>query len=106
MYTITEQGNSVLVHIKNFKSYFYIPCPDNFPAEDVSNLHLLIEKLNDRGHQIKNIAIVDGVRGVRLVFKENIREFKGLNVPNSLKRFLKITTKSPGLVPKFKQIFK
>lgn len=73
MYTITEQGNSILVHIKNFKSYFYIPCPDNFSAEDVENLHLLIKHLNERGHSIKNIGVNDGVRAVKLVFKENIR---------------------------------
>lgn len=34
MFSLNEKGNSILVHIKNFTSYFYVEVPDKLDTDN------------------------------------------------------------------------
>ncbi|TIC97265.1 DNA polymerase delta catalytic subunit [Colletotrichum higginsianum] len=90
LFGITEKGNSVLLHITNFKHYLYVAAPVSFQQGDVNSFKAFLEA------QIAHHAPV--VHSVSLVQRENIYGFQG-NVKNL---YLKIAVNDPKLITKLR----
>ncbi|KAK4039821.1 DNA polymerase family B-domain-containing protein [Parachaetomium inaequale] len=88
LFGVTDNGNSVLLHVKDFKHYLYVAAPVSFTAEDCAPFQAYLEAqlaINQRA-----------IHSVVMTMRENIYGFQG-NVQNP---FLKITVTDPKLINK------
>ncbi|KAK3995103.1 DNA polymerase family B-domain-containing protein [Cladorrhinum sp. PSN332] len=83
MFGVTENGNSVLVHVRDFKHYLYVAAPVAFTAEDCPNFRTYLEAQLAQQQQV--------IYSVVLTMRENIYGFQG-NVQNP---YLKISVTDP-----------
>ncbi|KAG8752399.1 DNA-directed DNA polymerase delta, partial [Serendipita sp. 396] len=91
MYGITEEGNSVLVHISGYLPYFYVAAPRGLQDEDLVPLRHFINQNTEEN------AIVD----IEIVMKKSLWGYRGdHDVP-----FLKIILSNPKMVPKVRGAF-
>jgi DNA polymerase delta subunit 1 len=88
MFGVTEEGNSVLAYVNNFKPYFYIPAPPGFTQEDCQPL------LNSLSSEIS-------AESVSVVHKKPLLGYKGDIAP----LFIKITFPDPKLIPRARDRF-
>jgi DNA polymerase delta subunit 1 len=84
-YGVTENGNSVCVHISDFKPYFYVNVPDIWNLDELKVFTNELKKLID--FRYKNE--VDYKR-IRYIDRKNLYGFTN----NRLFKFIKIVTKS------------
>ncbi|KAK4157215.1 DNA polymerase family B-domain-containing protein [Chaetomidium leptoderma] len=88
LFGVTASGNSVLLHVKDFKHYLYVAAPVSFTADDCPNFHAYLET---------QLAInTRAIHSVSLTMRENIYGFQG-NIQNP---YLKITVTDPKLIHK------
>ncbi|KAF5355326.1 hypothetical protein D9758_006032 [Tetrapyrgos nigripes] len=86
MYGVTEEGHSVLAHIRDFEPYFYIAQPRAFTREDLEPFK---EYLN-------NTVGMECVVNIDIVSKRSLWGYKG----DAFVPFLKLTLTDPRSVPK------
>lgn len=88
LFGVTDHGNSVLLHVKDFKHYLYVAAPVSFTAEDCPKFQTYLES---------QLALSQrAIHSVVLTMRESIYGFQG-NVQNP---FIKITVTDPKLINK------
>ncbi|KAK0739855.1 DNA polymerase family B-domain-containing protein [Apiosordaria backusii] len=83
LFGVTENGNSVLLHVKDFKHYLYVAAPVSFTAADCPLFKAYLETQMAHYQQM--------IHSVTLTMRENIYGFQG-NVQNP---YIKITVTDP-----------
>ncbi|KAI9893552.1 MAG: DNA-directed DNA polymerase delta [Vezdaea aestivalis] len=81
LFGVTEQGNSVLLHVTDFLHYFYTPAPIGFRAGDCDGFRQLLESKVAQGS--KRV-----IAKVTLVERVNIFGFQGPEKPPFIKIFV------------------
>lgn len=89
MYGVNEKGNSIVVHVFNFKPYFYMQIPatmhlDNTHLADLKH-HMNQKTFNNFGNKNENI-----VTDLEIVERKSIMHFS-----DRMSRFVKIYTVLP-----------
>lgn len=65
MYGVTEEGNSVMMHVHGFLPYFYMTCPDQLNQSHAANVRQVLEQaLAQRDRDGKDLVRVCGVEYV------------------------------------------
>jgi DNA polymerase delta subunit 1 len=88
LFGVTDNGNSVLLHVKDFKHYLYVQAPVSFTPEDCPRFQAYLET------QLAMHQTV--IHAVSLTMRENIYGFQG-NVQNP---YIKITVTDPKFINK------
>ncbi|KAK4137683.1 hypothetical protein BT67DRAFT_415301 [Trichocladium antarcticum] len=88
LFGVTTHGNSVLLHVTDFKHYLYVAAPVSFTADDCPKYRTYLE-----GQLASNQQVI---HSVTLTMRENIYGFQG-NIQNP---YLKITVTDPKLMNK------
>ncbi|KAK4127612.1 hypothetical protein N657DRAFT_641619 [Parathielavia appendiculata] len=92
LFGVTDNGNSVLLHVKDFKHYLYVAAPVSFTAEDCPKFKAYLET---------QLAMHQAViHSVTLTMRENIYGFQG-NIQNP---YLKITVTDPKFINKVRTL--
>jgi DNA polymerase delta subunit 1 len=86
LFGVTGNGNSVLLHVKDFKHYLYVAAPVSFTAEDCPKFKAYLETQLAMHQPV--------VHSVVLTMRENIYGFQG-NIQNP---YLKITVNDPKFI--------
>lgn len=86
LFGVTDNGNSVLLHVKDFKHYLYVAAPVSFTPDDCPAFRTYLES------QLAMHQTV--IHSVTLTMRENIYGFQG-NVQNP---YLKITVTDPKFI--------
>ncbi len=74
MFCLTKEGNSVLLHISGFLSYFYADLPPGVVPNEGS-IQQLQQRLNELGKNRQNGS--ECVSHIEVVERESIKEYKG-----------------------------
>lgn len=88
LFGVTDHGNSVLLHVKDFKHYLYVAAPVSFTAEDCPKFRTYLETQLAM-HQ-------PAIHSVVLTMRENIYGFQG----NTQNPYIKITVTDPKFINK------
>lgn len=88
LFGVTEKGNSVMLHVTDFKHYLYVPAPINFQPQDIPAFKAYLETRVAQ-HQ-------PAIHAVSLAMRENIYGFQG----NVAKPYLKVTVTDPKFINK------
>ena len=88
LFGVTDDGNSVLLHVKDFKHYLYVPAPTGFTPEDCPKFRAYLEN-NFAMHQ-------PVIHSVTLAMRESIYGFQN----NTQNPFIKITVTDPKFISK------
>lgn len=88
LFGVTEKGNSVLLHVTNFKHYLYLPAPISFAPGDCNAFKAYLDA------QIATHTPC--IHEVRMVMRENLWGFHG----NQKHPYLKITVTDPKFIGK------
>ncbi|KAH6686248.1 DNA polymerase delta catalytic subunit [Plectosphaerella plurivora] len=88
LFGVTEKGNSVMLHVTDFKHYLYLAAPPSFQPTDCNAFKAYLEA------QVAQHAPV--VHSISMVMRENIYGFQG----NVKTPYLKITLNDPKFIPK------
>ncbi|AEO62895.1 caa6cf64-06a3-4efd-8d5c-cadb74274332 [Thermothielavioides terrestris] len=86
LFGVTENGNSVLLHVKDFKHYLYVAAPVSFTPEDCPKFRAYLETQLAMHQPV--------IHSVVLTMRENIYGFQG-NIQNP---YLKITVNDPKFI--------
>lgn len=86
LFGVTTHGNSVLLHVTDFKHYLYVAAPVSFTADDCPKYRTYLEGQLASHQQV--------IHSVSLTMRENIYGFQG-NIQNP---YLKITVTDPKLI--------
>ena len=86
LFGVTEDGNSVVLHVKDFKHYLYLPAPVSFTPQDCTAFKQYLETRVAQ-HQ----PVIDSVQ---FTMRESIYGFQG-NIQNP---YLKITVTDPKFI--------
>ncbi|KJZ70768.1 hypothetical protein HIM_09852 [Hirsutella minnesotensis 3608] len=86
LFGVNEQGNSVMLHVMNFKHYLYVAAPPLFQPQDCASFKAYLES--------QVVQSQPTVHSVSLVMRESIYGFAG----NQQSPFLKITVSDPKYV--------
>ncbi|KAH8696716.1 putative DNA polymerase delta catalytic subunit Cdc2 [Talaromyces proteolyticus] len=90
LFGVNEKGNSVLLHVEDFRHYFYIAAPVGFQPEDC---HAFTTFLNQKLGGFER-----AVHSANVVMKENLYGFQG----NEKKWYIKITVMDPKHIGKLR----
>lgn len=88
LFGVTDHGNSVLLHVKDFKHYLYVEAPVSFTADDCPKFRAYLETQLAM-HQ----TVIDSVT---MTMRENIFGFQG----NVQSPYLKVTVTDPKFINK------
>lgn len=88
LFGVTEQGNSVLLHVTDFKHYLYVAAPVSFQPQDCRAYKAYLETQIAQ-HQ-------PAIHSVSLAMRENIYGFQG----NVQSPYLKVTVTDPKFINK------
>lgn len=104
IFAVNDFENSILLHVHNFNSYFYVETPLGFDFSE-QNINEFRKVLGDKGKAGRTINNFkrDPIISIEIVYKENIRGFKAAE--NSKKSYLKISTALPSFISTFRGIF-
>lgn len=83
LFGVTENGNTVLLHVKDFKHYLYVAAPVSFTPDDCPKFRAYLETQLAQHQPV--------IHSVTLTMRENIYGFQG-NVQNP---YIKITVTDP-----------
>lgn len=86
LFGVTEHGNSVLLHITDFKHYVYVAAPVSFTPEDCPKFRTYLEAQLAMQQPI--------IHSVTLTMRENMYGFQG-NIQNP---YIKITVNDPKFI--------
>ncbi|KAK3374063.1 DNA polymerase family B-domain-containing protein [Lasiosphaeria ovina] len=92
LFGVTENGNSVLLHVKDFKHYLYVAAPVSFSAEDCPKFRAYLESVLAMHQTV--------IHNVTLTMRENIFGFQG----NTQNPYLKISVTDPKFIAKVRVI--
>ncbi|KNA00843.1 DNA polymerase delta catalytic subunit [Plasmodium vivax North Korean] len=99
IYTVTNDGYSVLVNVHNFFPYFYVEMPSGFDQEDLQKLEGM---MNDSLNANSQYKIYDQkILHIEIVQTESLMYYKR----DGKRDFLKITVLLPKMVPSLKKFF-
>ncbi|KAH6892101.1 DNA polymerase family B-domain-containing protein [Thelonectria olida] len=88
LFGVNEKGNSVMLHVTDFKHYLYVPAPINFQPQDLPAFKTFLDTRVAQ-HQ-------PAIHSVALAMRENIYGFQG----NVAKPYLKVTVTDPKFINK------
>ncbi|EON99536.1 putative dna polymerase delta catalytic subunit protein [Phaeoacremonium minimum UCRPA7] len=88
LFGVTEHGNSVMLHVKDFKHYLYVAAPSSFTPQDCPTFRAYLES------QIAQHQPV--IHSVQMTMRENIYGFQN----NTQNPYLKITVTDPKFINK------
>lgn len=88
LFGVTADGNSVMLHVKDFKHYLYVAAPAGFSPQDVGPFRAYLES------QIAQHQPV--IHSVQMMMRENIYGFQN----NTQNPYLKITVTDPKFINK------
>lgn len=88
LYGVTEAGNSVMLHVRDFKHYLYVAAPMSFQPSDCAAFQAYLNA------QVQSYTTA--IYSVNLVMRMNIYRYQG-NVESP---YLKITVTDPRLIGK------
>lgn len=94
LFGVTEQGNSVLLHVTDFKHYLYVAAPVAFQPQDCAAYKAFLETQMAQ-HQ-------PTIHSVTMVMRENMYNFRG----NQQNPYLKITVTDPKFISKVRSTIK
>lgn len=88
LFGVTEEGNSVMLHVKDFKHYIYVAAPVGFAAKDAPAFKAYLET-----QLAQHEPVIDNVS---MLMRENIYGFQN----NTQNPYLKITVTNPKFINK------
>ncbi len=88
LFGVTDNGNSVLLHVKDFKHYLYVAAPISFTADDCPKFRAYLETQLAMHQPV--------IHSVVMTMRENIYGFQG----NTQNPYLKITVNDPKQINK------
>jgi DNA polymerase delta subunit 1 len=88
LFGVTEKGNSVMLHVTDFKHYFFVAAPVSFQPQDCNAFKAYLDS-----HIAQSQPTI---HSVSMVMRENIYGFQG----NVQSPYLKITVTDPKFVHK------
>ncbi len=91
LFGVTGNGNSVLVHVKDFKHYLYVPAPSGFTPEDCPKFRAYLENSFAMHQPV--------IASLSLVMRESIYGFQN----NTQNPFIKITVTDPKFIGKVRK---
>lgn len=83
LFGVTDNGNSVMLHVKEFKHYLYVAAPSSFAAQDCNSFRAYLET------QVAQHQPV--IHSVQMTMRENMYGFQN-NIQNP---YLKVTVTDP-----------
>lgn len=86
LFGVSEAGNSVLLHVTDFKHYLYVPAPVSFQPQDCAAFKAYLETQIAQ-HQ-------PAIHSITLTMRENIYGFQG----NVQSPYLKVTVTDPKFI--------
>lgn len=92
LFGVTDHGNSVLLHVKDFKHYLYLAAPMNFTNEDCPKFRTYLE-----GQLAFNTTVV---HSVSLTMRESIYGFQG----NTQVPYIKVSVTDPKHINKVRTL--
>jgi len=92
LFGVTDHGNSVLLHVKEFKHYLYVQAPVSFSAEDCPKFRAYLESQLAMHQPV--------IHSVILTMRENIYGFQG----NTQNPYIKITVTDPKFINKVRTL--
>lgn len=100
MYGVTENGNSVMCHIHNFLSYFYVQINYNYQKdpptpEEIESIKIQVNKKLSKGSEPEH-----AVSEIQVVKKASVMGYQ-----ESLDYFLKIYMFLPSYIAASRQLF-
>ncbi|CAN8095544.1 unnamed protein product [Discula destructiva] len=87
LFGVTEEGNSVMLHVKDFKHYLYVAAPVGFSPQDCMPFRAYLE--TQVGQQQQHV-----IHSVVMAMRESIYGFQN----NTQNPFLKITVTDPKFI--------
>jgi len=91
LFGVTEDGNSVMLHVKDFKHYLYVAAPASFTPSDCPTFRAYLET------QVAQHAPV--IHSVQMTMRESIFGFQN----NTQNPYLKITVTDPKHLPRVRK---
>lgn len=88
LFGVTEEGNSVMLHVRDFKHYIYVAAPVGFSAKDAVPFKAYLET-----QVAQHEPVIDNVS---MLMRENIYGFQN----NTQNPFLKISVTNPKFINK------
>ncbi|ROW15394.1 hypothetical protein VPNG_02415 [Cytospora leucostoma] len=86
LFGVTADGNSVMLHVKDFKHYIYVAAPSGFSPQDCVPFRAYLETQVGQHQQV--------IHSVQMTMRENIYGFQN----NTQNPFLKITVTDPKFI--------
>lgn len=86
LFGVTEDGNSVMLHVTEFKHYLFVAAPVGFSAQDCNPFRAYLETQVAQHQQV--------IHTVQMVMRENIYGFQN----NTQNPFIKITVTDPKFI--------
>lgn len=86
LFGVTQEGNSVMLHVKDFKHYIYVAAPVGFSAKDAVPFKAYLET-----QVAQHEPVIDSVS---MLMRENIYGFQN----NTQNPYLKITVTNPKFI--------
>ncbi|KUI63889.1 DNA polymerase delta catalytic subunit [Cytospora mali] len=86
LFGVTADGNSVMLHVKDFKHYLYVAAPSGFSPQDCAPFKAFLETRVAQHQPV--------IESVQMMMRENIYGFQN----NTQNPFLKITVMDPKLI--------
>ena len=86
LFGVTENGNSVMLHVKEFRHYLYVAAPSSFAAQDCNSFRAYLET------QVAQHQPV--IHSVQMTMRENIYGFQD----NTQNPYFKITVTDPKFI--------
>lgn len=88
LFGVSEEGNSIMLHVTDFKHYLYVAAPPNFQPQDCPAYKAFLETQIAQ-HQ-------PAIHSVAVAYRENMYGFQG----NTSSPYLKITVTDPKFINK------
>ncbi|XP_036795138.1 DNA polymerase delta catalytic subunit-like [Oncorhynchus mykiss] len=100
MFGVTDSGNSVCCHVHGFAPYFYIPAPNGFTSDHLSEFKRELNSavLKDMRYNKDNMSVT--VLAVDITHKESMYGYHGKRIAD----FLRITMAMPRLIAPAKRL--
>ncbi|XP_071028760.1 DNA polymerase delta catalytic subunit-like [Oncorhynchus clarkii lewisi] len=100
MFGVTGSGNSVCCHVHGFAPYFYIPAPNGFTSDHLSEFKRELNSavLKDMRYNKDNMSVT--VLAVDITHKESMYGYHGKRIAD----FLRITMAMPRLIAPAKRL--
>lgn len=92
LFGVTEKGNSIMLHVTDFKHYLYVAAPVSFQPQDCANYKAYLETQIAQ-HQ-------PAIHSIQFAMREDIYGFQG----NVQSPYLKVTVADPKFIPKVRAV--